>query len=641
MVWARLALVLLASAMACGDARAAEVALFNGGFEEPCADPTEGLPGWLVEQDVDDAAGARWSVALSPEAAAGGRCLRLAEDSAQGSLRAESCLYPAVPGETYRAHSLIYNEAGDGWLYLEFYADEGRRVAETHLGGAGAGSWAWVTVEGVCPAEARYVAALLYSSVGNQGASRFDEVRLEGPAGEGEVICWDVMEPEAPQGETIMDLGTRRELFVDDALLETMQGLTLRLHPPEKREIALAFDAPWEGDTSAYASVFRDGDRYRMYYRGSVETATTTIPLHDELTATAESTDGIHWTRPKVGLFEFQGSRDNSIVYMGRGAHNFAPFLDSNPACKPEERYKALGGLPLVAFASADGYAWHEMQADPVITDGAFDSLNTAFFDTLRGLYVCYLRDFRRGCRSIKVCTSKDFIHWTRPRWLQFGGTPAEQLYTNAVTPYYRAPQFYLGFPKRFMETRKVVADYGSPGVSDGVFMSSRDGLHFRRWTEAFVRPGLDEANWTDRNNMVAEGIVETGDGETTLYVSENYQHPTNRMRRAVLRPDGFVSLHAGGETGEVTTRPLRFGGTELELNLSTSAAGGVQVEIQDEQGQPVPGFTLADCPVIYCDRIAHVVSWKGGSDLSSLAGQMVRLRFVMKDADLYSMRFR
>lgn len=99
--------------------------------------------------------------------------------------------------------------------------------------------------------------------------------------------------------------------------------------------------------------------------------------------------------------------------------------------------------------------------------------------------------------------------------------------------------------------------------------------------------------------------------------------------------------MHAKYGGGELTTRPLVFKGRESILNFSTSAVGSIRVELQDEGGQAVRGFALSDCPEIYGDAIEDVVKWKSGSDVSALAGRTVRLRFVMKDADLYAIRFR
>lgn len=438
----------------------------------------------------------------------------------------------------------------------------------------------------------------------------------------------------------VREIGSRRELFVDDWLIEQMQGVSLALHSPTPREVALAFDAPWEGRWSAYVTVMRDGDRFRMYYRGNPDEQT-------EVTCLAESTDGVAWTRPYLQLFAFGGSKANNIVWVGERAlrpttHNFTPFLDRNPDAPASERYKALAGAPLIAFGSPDGVRWKPLREEPVITKGAFDSQNLGFWDTERRCYVAFVRDFRDEVRDVRTCTSTDFRHWTEPEFLDYGDAPSEQFYTNAIVPYFRAPHLYLGFPKRFAPDRKVVPETSRMGVSDTVFMSSRDGLHWdRRFQEAFIRPGLDPLNWMHRSNMTAWGLLPTGPGELSLYTSERYDTPSSRLRRATVRTDGFASARALASGGELLTKPLTFRGRELVINFSTSAAGGVQVELQGENASPFSGFALNDCPVIYGDAIEQVVAWNGGADVSRLAGQPLRLRFVMYDADLYSLRFR
>ena len=453
-----------------------------------------------------------------------------------------------------------------------------------------------------------------------------------------------------------IDIGSRRELFVDDLLIESTGGVRLQLHRPRPAGKALIFDKPWEGNTSLYVTVFEDGDRYRMYYRGSVHPDYVirskvrpgeTIPAdHPQLTAYAESRDGIEWTKPSLGLFEFNGSKENSIIWMGEGAHNFAPFKDTNPAAPPSERYKALAGGPLIALKSADGLRWEKMRDEPVITDGRFDSQNVAFWDEHRQLYVAMYRDFRHGVRTIKTATSKDFLHWTPGEWADYGDAPPEHLYTNATVPYFRAPHIYLAFPKRFLPFRSKVEDEINNGLSDGVFMTSRDGVHWRRYLEAFIRPGRDERNWVHRTNAVSRGILQTAPDELSLYVSRNYTYPTAHIERMVLRTDGFVSAHAGVPGGELVTKPLIFEGQKLFLNYATSAAGSIRIEIQNASGQPLPGFSLEDSPVLYGDEIDGEVAWpRPGTrtdrqPLKRVAEQAVRLRFVMRDADLFSFRF-
>jgi hypothetical protein len=128
---------------------------------------------------------------------------------------------------------------------------------------------------------------------------------------------------------------------------------------------------------------------------------------------------------------------------------------------------------------------------------------------------------------------------------------------------------------------------------------------------------------------------------EMSLYVTQHYSLPSAHIVRLSMRPDGLVSLNAPFALGQLTTRPFRFKGTELVLNFSTSAAGYVRIEVQDEAGQPVTDRTLDDCPHIRGDELNRVVCWKNGTDVSGLADRPIRLHIVMRDADLYSIRFR
>ncbi|MEX0643384.1 MAG: hypothetical protein WD468_11815, partial [Pirellulales bacterium] len=122
-------------------------------------------------------------------------------------------------------------------------------------------------------------------------------------------------------------------MFVDDYLIDSFTGqAVLQLHPPVERDIVIAHDKPWEGNTCAYHTVFKDGDLYRMYYRGSHnnEFGNGYVKAHPSYTCYAESRDGIHWTKPNLKLYEFDGSKNNNIVFED-GYGNFAPFKDENP----------------------------------------------------------------------------------------------------------------------------------------------------------------------------------------------------------------------------------------------------------------------------------------------------------------------
>ncbi len=465
------------------------------------------------------------------------------------------------------------------------------------------------------------------------------------------LFCLLIFTP--PAAAEPLDLGTRRELFVDDLLIDTLAGTRLELHPPQPQEIVFRFDRPWEGIYSGYETILKDGDRFRFYYRGMPEAK---HDLDTEVTCVAESADGIHWQRPSLGLYEVRGNKDNNVVLArNRGCHNLAPFIDTNPDCDPAQRYKALGGTGqpgLLAFVSPDGLKWTQLRDEPVITKGAFDSQNNAFWSASEQQYVCYFRVFRDGMRWIARTTSDDFIHWAEPVDLELDGQPREHLYTNQTEPYLRAPHIYLGLPTRFLPGRRVITEQqarriGTPSewnyandCTDIVLTSARGGADFSRtFMEAFVRPGRDLRNWTSRSNYAARGIIQTANDELSLYVKHQSGYPSSHLRRYTLRPDGFVSINAPYAGGEFVTKPFTFTGTRLVINYASSAAGGLQVEIQTPTGEPIEGFTLADCPEIIGDEIERTVAWSG-AEPGDLAGRPIRLRFVMRDADLYSLQW-
>jgi hypothetical protein len=285
-----------------------------------------------------------------------------------------------------------------------------------------------------------------------------------------------------------------------------------------------------------------------------------------------------------------------------------------------------------------------------------FDSQNVAFWSEHEQCYVCYFRTWTgegySGFRTISRTTSTDFLDWTDPVQMNFGDTPLEHLYTNATHPYFRAPHIYIALPKRFFpdkaafseEIAKNLVDNPSYRIasSDAVLLTSRGGNRYdRTFMEAFIRPGTAPQDWIARDNTPAHGIVSGNENEMFIYRMSHYAQPTAHLTRYSLRLDGFVSVHAPYSRGELITRPFIFKGNQLKINFATSAAGGIQVEIQNIAGEPIPGFSLADCPEFIGDEIEHIVHWKNGSDVSQLSGEPIRLRFVMKDADLYAIQFK
>jgi hypothetical protein len=463
-----------------------------------------------------------------------------------------------------------------------------------------------------------------------------------------------VAEPHA-----VIDVGSRRELFVDQLLIQKMTNAELRLHRPIDRGPVLKFDEPWEGPFSAYVTVIHNAGRYQLYYRGLTKVSGT------EATCYAESNDGITWTKPPLDLFTVPGSKAPNIILSGVGevTHNFSPFLDTSPHSKPEHRFKAIGGSQrtgLFAYTSADGIHWRKLSDEPVLKaeqtrhKSVFDSQNVAFWSQSESKYLLYYRVYQDRKRRIARVESDDFLNWHNPTLMEYrvGDAPApvEELYTSQTHPYFRAPHIYISTAARFMLGRRVLTTQQAKAIavdpkyfhdtSDAIFMTSRGGnVYQRTFMEAFIIAGIGAENWVSRTNYPALNIVQTSPIEMSLYVNQNYGQPTAHLRRYTLRLDGFASLHTGYDRGEILTKPLRFEGSQLLLNFATSAAGGIRVEIQDTSGTPLPGFSLADCTELIGNEINRPVSWRGGN-LPDLAKQSVRLRFEMKDAELYALQF-
>jgi hypothetical protein len=445
--------------------------------------------------------------------------------------------------------------------------------------------------------------------------------------------------------------------FVDRALIDQGRGVTHLLHPPVPRNVVLTLDKPWEGKMGGYAKVLRDPDgKVRLYYRGGGDVDPP------EVTCVAFSNDGVTFTRPRLDLYQIRGTRQNNVVFTAADrpsygeSHNFAPFLDTNPAAPADGRWKAVAlkfdnddagqkQRMLTVLSSPDGLHWKPLADRPVIRQGSFDSLNIAFFDSNDNQYVCYYRVGRSGMRSFARAISSDFVSWKIDDPLEFRPAQDEQWYTNGVSPYPGVANLYLAMPMRFVPERRTVGVPPRPtdGLSDAVMMTSRNGRTWDRcFREAFIRPGSDPDNWGDAhgNNTPLAGVIETTAGEWSIYWFEGGVTGTPRIRRGTVRADGLASLHAGAEGGEIITSLLHLHDgpqtTSLRINFATSAVGSIRVEILGQDNKPISGFAAADCAEIYGDEGARPVTWRAGSALP--VGANFRLRFMLRDADLYAL---
>ena len=496
----------------------------------------------------------------------------------------------------------------------------------------------------------------------------------------------------------MLNIKNDRELFVDNYLIDTQKTTAeKRIHHPVRREVVMCHDDPWEGSGTDYHNFFYDNGVWRMYYLGWWFQKEKFIGTY---VCYAESLDGIHWIKPKLGICEFDGSKDNNIIVdtelYGQRIDNFMVFRDDNPACPPAERYKAVASRyvtrnlseselsedtlapyekggdnynALGYYVSEDGLHWK--RGGIVTSDGAFDSLNVIFWDSDAEKYRCYFRSAHTpGCndsvhefneshiRDVRYIESDDFVHWTKPRILDFGESEDIPLYTNVMQNYYRAPQIKIGFPSRYIYRRNWNGSFDelcgkearlerikrNPRLgltlTDCIFISTRNGWQFDRQDEAFIRPEPEDPyGWVYGTAYPARGMIETpsdlpgADPEISMYVFEkHFSDQPSDLTRYTLRADGFVSMHAGASEKSVVTKPFVFEGNELRINFATSARGYAYVTLEAEDGT-----RLESCET-FGNSIDRLIHFNG--DLSSLSGKTVTMTVRLLDADLYSFRF-
>jgi len=248
---------------------------------------------------------------------------------------------------------------------------------------------------------------------------------------------------DKPTNSDVIQLGNRREIFVDNYMIDKLIDTRIVMHSPIDEGAVFYFDKPWEGLFSSYYTIIKDGDLYRVYYRGwnGVSAA--------QVTCYAESKDGINWVKPVLGLFEVNGSKENNVLLTTEPeTHNLSPFIDKNPGAKPDQKFKALGGdskTGLIPYVSSDGIHWKRLQDDGVIKKGAFDSQNVSFWSESEGQYVCYFRIFtEKRFRSVSRATSRDFVNWTEPVEMTMEILPQSIYILNRQVPIFGRHTFML-----------------------------------------------------------------------------------------------------------------------------------------------------------------------------------------------------
>ena len=499
----------------------------------------------------------------------------------------------------------------------------------------------------------------------------------------------------------VFDLGTEKQLFIDQRWFASQRGMHLTVNPPLKAERVLVPEEPWEAKgIHAYNSVLEHDGIYKMWY-DAIAPQSSGIPRS---LCYATSADGIHWERQFVNLFPLPGMARNTIVMPGV---NGSVMMDPNGG--DEHRFKSLalitendlwpqsqgcicGVYPeynpehwceLYLCTSPDGIHWrrHSPSAMPFF----HDSHNVFFYDRRLGRYAAYMRTHERH-RTVGRTEFDDPMQLPWPfkenpaaargpgdSRRAAGGEyelalccdesdpPDSDLYTPSVHPYPWAADAYFSFttPYRhypFGDTgdtteqgRDERGRFRNDGPVEIQLAVSRDGISWwRPDRRPYVPLGLAGA-WDGGQVYMAHGMVRKGDEIWQYYSGTHYTHGaydpddedgSGGVCRLVQRLDGFISADAEYTGAEFTTPLLRFSGEHLKLNVDCSAMGEVWVEVRDGRNHPLAGYTLAESVSVDRNHIAAPVVWRQRDNVGELMGRPVRLHFRLRAAKLYAFQF-
>lgn len=462
-------------------------------------------------------------------------------------------------------------------------------------------------------------------------------------------VCQAQLLPSEP-----VEIGTTPQFLFDRYIIDNHWAIKYKneavqrvFHQPEKHE-----QNPLIAGDGGYVCVLKDEEQdvFRMWYQ-----TWTPSPIKGRsgryAIAYAESADGISWTLPRLGLHEWKGSKENSIVWTGlegkRGSQVF--LVDVPEEARRGYRYVMLyGGGSSHLVGSQDGIHW-DRQSDTVIAGMHSDTNNAIVYDSNRDEYVmfCRAKHIYRTFRGDVLDTgaSRRVARMaSKERWTLWDAEPQNILIPDELDAEQGDFNFFYGMPTRyhagiywgFLWPFKMNSDIHTE------LAWSRNGFHFDRMPSRprMIERGAEGA-WDDGMVFGSPFWVEVGDEWWIYYAGWDGPHGTTErtpgIGMAKLRKEGFISMRGPARGGVLCTRRLVWPGGKLLVNANAQE-GELRVRVSDEKRKVLPGFDYDDCVPFHGDSVAHEVSWQESS-LDSLTGNVIRLEIFLKDADIYTFR--
>ncbi|MCY2953582.1 MAG: hypothetical protein NTU53_16625 [Planctomycetota bacterium] len=470
-------------------------------------------------------------------------------------------------------------------------------------------------------------------------------------------MAW-AAEPRIDLTDWPLKIGQEGQLFVDDFLVARKTGVEFRLRQPEKLSDnpIVVPTAPSETLVLAYGSVLRNGESrgFRMWYTNNLGIAY------------AQSPDGLRWSKPPVGMM-IDGKPTNLLMRGHRGRSDTLTVSlnpDGSDAAKKylayvfEYRFPDQEGVRerlregLYLRTSPDGVRWME-RPEPVMhsvwrskadrPDGPYDDLgdvNYVCWDPKLRKFMGHIKITLDGVRTRGLVESDDGIHFSNPRLILRADDldrPGDQLYSLVAFPYESVWLGFLGVYHKASDERMDIQ-----------LAVSHDG---RNWRRSLRQPFLSngpEGSWDwGVLHMAANPPLRVGEKLYIYYGGCGSAHnvKASEVRKmgiglATLRPEGFVSVDAGAQSGTVVTRPLCFQGRRLSVNATVRPGGSIRVAVLGRQYTPIERFGLNDSVEVVGDGLRIPVGWRATDELPPTdADRHVRLQFELKDASVYSFR--
>ena len=485
-----------------------------------------------------------------------------------------------------------------------------------------------------------------------------------------------------------MERSPGKQLFIDDYFIESLDGARRALNRPQKATVdgplSIPFDRPWDSNFAQPGRVVYDERerRFRMYYRAWTGDQNYLCAL--------DSSDGLNWERPELGLVEFDGSTRNNITTGN--ANHLAIIADPHEE-EDAFRWKLIDNKPSGASASGeprwrahysrDGYDWR------LYPEGRHSEQKMLFnfgspAETFGGVidpdarFVLYSqRGSNRRTRVLGRRDSQDFLNWSGLRTVidqDLQDPPGTEFYSAGYDPIRRtdgglhiimlqtfltdlAEPYAIADADRYWGEERGSAALPArvDGFVDTQLAVSRDTVAWTRIREPFIPRG-DAGAW-DWGMIYGDGPILHDDKLWFFYMAGNLTHngysaqpwqgayasPNRRGKGlAHLRPDGYVSVEADSYApGVLTTHRFRQEqGGQIRVNVD-AGAGELRYELLEDTGEPIPGCGAADCDPIREDTLDGALSWNGKPGWPAVgAGRRARFPQLVQSEFYVKLRF-